>query len=127
MWSPSPLFLLKHMQVIVYSIYGRRIGLPEISGRPISPIRLVTGRTTSAKERYGALWSFRRAESTCRYVLDTSYGRYIITMDRNVNYFFACPKKTRPDSLGVFFGVSKGLSTPYSHVVQVFLDHRRYD
>ena len=74
----------------------KKEGLPEISGRPISPIHLATGRTTSAKERYGALWSFRRAESTCRYVLDASYGRYIITMRRNVNYFFACPKKNTP-------------------------------
>ena len=89
---------------------------------------LSESRTTSAKERYGALWSFRRAEPTCRYVLDTSYERYIITMDRNVNYFFACPKKNTPRLSGrANYGVSKGLPTPYSHVVQVFLDHRHYD
>ena len=28
-----------------------------------------------------------------RYVLDTSYERYIITMDRNVNYFFCMSEK----------------------------------
>lgn len=28
-----------------------------------------------------------------RYGLDTSYVRYIITVRRNVNYFFACTKK----------------------------------
>ena len=106
----------------------KKKGLPEISWRPISPIHLVTGRTASAKERYGALWSFRRAESTCRYVLDASYGRYIITMDRNVNYFFACPKKNTPRLSGrANYGVSESLPTPYSRVVQVFLDHRRYD
>ena len=36
-------------------------------------------------------WQFRfysRVPNVSRYVLDTSYERYIITMDRNVNYFF---------------------------------------
>ena len=109
----------------------KKQGLPEISGRPISPIHLATGRTTSATERCGALWSFRRAESTCRYVLDASYGLYIITVRQNVNYFFACPKKTRPDGLGVsIMGDcvrTIWLFTPYSRVVQVFLDRRYYD
>ena len=96
MWSPSPLFSFNTCAGDCLLHIWKNKGLHEISGRPISPIHLVTGRTTSAKERYGALWSFRRAESTCRYVLDTSYGLYIITTDRNVNYFFACPKKNTP-------------------------------
>ena len=62
MWSPSPLFLLKRMQVIVYSIYGKEKVAPP-----------------------------RRKSDTVRY------------------------------------GVSDSIPTPYSHVVQVFLDHRYYD
>ena len=62
MWSPSPLFLLIRMQVIVYSIRKKEKVAPP-----------------------------RRKSDTVRY------------------------------------GVSKGLPTPYSPAVQVFLDHRYYD
>ena len=62
MWSPSPLFLLIRMQVIVYSIRKKEKVAPP-----------------------------RRKSDTVRY------------------------------------GVSESLFTPYSRVVQVFLDHRHCD
>lgn len=79
MWSPSAFFLLVHVSAIVYSIYGKE------KGRRSTLLQVAPPRRQS---ELGALWSFRRAESTCRYVLDTSYGRYIITVRLDVNQFF---------------------------------------